>query len=55
MTIDVKDVKNEKVELKEESVYFSGETKEKNYEVSIDLFKKVDTTESKFNVNGYMV
>lgn len=55
MTIDVRDIKNETVELKEESVHFKGETKDKHYEVTLDLYKQVDTNESKFNVNDYMV
>ena len=41
MTIDVRDIKNEKVDLQEKSLSFSGVSDGKRYETKLDLYKEV--------------
>lgn len=43
VTVDLPDVKDEKVSLTDKSLTFSGASNGKQYEVSLEFFKEVDT------------
>lgn len=53
LTIEIRDIKNEKIDLQPTSLSFTGESDEKLYEFKIDFFDEVDVTASKWNKYGF--
>ena len=52
MTVSLRDIKEEKIELTETTFTCSMKSDGKVYEDSIKLFGELDKTESKWSVNG---
>jgi len=50
LTIDLRDVKDETINLSDTELQFKGKSQDKDYQVSIEFFKAVDSEGSKYNV-----
>lgn len=42
MTVEIRDIKNEKIDLQPANLSFVGESDEKHYEFKIDFFEDID-------------
>ena len=52
LTIDIRDIKNEKVDLQKDSLKLSFTTENQNYEASVNFLEEINVAESKWNLLG---
>lgn len=52
LTVDIRDIKNEKINLTDKELHFQGESGPTNYEATIALFGEVDTNVEKIKITN---